>query len=100
MLKKSSLAEKDKAKWMNIIVPGFISSDYSCSDSEEDTLVTQTLEWRSSKVTDFFYQLDQHADGAKSAQARKQTKSRVLSDTPSVCTKPSGKSPSWAITEP
>ena len=69
----------------------------SCSDSEEDILVTQTLE---SKVTDFFYQLDQHANDTKSTQAKKQTKARFLSDRTSVCAKTAGKLLAWAFTTP
>ena len=85
---------------MSVLVPEFVSSDYSCSDSEDDheqLLVTQPLEWRAQKVTDFFYQLDQYAKDSKSAQARKQTKTRVLSDTSSMRSKPSGKFPSWGM---
>ena len=57
---------------------GFVSSDHSYSDSEDDALVTQPLEWRSTKVAEFFYQLDAYADEGKSAQGKKQTKERVL----------------------
>ena len=69
---------KDKAKWMGVH-PGFILSDHSASgtDCEDDTLVTQLLEWRSKKVTEFFYQLDVYAEDGKSAQAKKQSASRL-----------------------
>ena len=69
-LKKSDMSD-DKTKRMSILVTKFVSSDYSCSDSEDDhdhLLVTQPLEWRAHKVTDFFYQLDQYAKDSKSAQ--------------------------------
>lgn len=45
MLEKSGMSDKDKSKWMTVLVPGFVSSDHSCSDSEDDALVTQPLEW-------------------------------------------------------
>ena len=91
------MSAKEKSKWMTVLVPGFMSSDYSCSDSEDDSLGTRPLPWRSQKVTDFFYALDAHAEGAKSAQAKKQTKERVLSDLPSSRECPSGKFPQWAV---
>ena len=39
---------------MTVLVPGFVSSDHSCSDSEDDALVTQPLEWRSEKFHNSF----------------------------------------------
>ena len=87
------MSVKEKSKWMSVLVPGFMSSDYSCSDSEDDALETRPLPWRSQKVTDFFYNLDVHAEDVKSAQAKKQTKERVLSDAPSSRQRPSGKFP-------
>ena len=99
VLQRSRMSDKDKAKWMGVLHPGFISSDHSASgtDSEDDTLVTQLLEWRSKKVTEFFYQLDVYAEDGKSAQAKKQTKDRVLADCPSLRSPPQGKFPSWAL---
>lgn len=51
VLQKSRMPDKEKSKWMTVLHPGFISSDHSASgtDSEDDTLVTQPLEWRSTK---------------------------------------------------
>ena len=94
------MSEKDKSKWMAVLHPGFISSDHSASgtDSEDDTLVTLPLEWRSKKVSEFFYQLDVHVEDSKSAQAKKQTKERVLADCSSSRSPPEGKFPSWALT--
>ena len=82
---------------MAVLHPGFVSSDHSVSgtDSEDDTLVTQPLEWRS-KVTEFFYQLDAYVEEGKSAQARKQTKERVLADCRLPRTPPEGKFP-WLL---
>ena len=59
--------------------------------------MTQPLEWRSNKVAEFFYQLDAYADEGKSAQAKKQTKERVLADRSSSRAPPKGKFPSWAL---
>ena len=76
VLQKSRMPDKEKSKWMTVLHPGFISSDHSASgtDSEDDTLVTQPLEWRSKRVTEFFYQLDVYVEEGKSAQAKKQMK--------------------------
>jgi hypothetical protein len=95
------MSDKDKSKWMAVLNPGFISSDHSMSgtDSEDDALVTQPFEWRSKKVTEFFYQLDVHVEEGKSAQAKKQTKERVLADCPSSRSPPDGKYPSWALAD-
>ena len=81
---------------MTVMTPEFMSSDHSCSESE-DTLETKPLEWRSRKVTQFFYNLDEHSEKGKSAQSKKQTKPRVLSDCPSTRHSPAGKIPSWAV---
>lgn len=74
------MSDKDKSKWMAVLHPGFILSDNSASgtDSEDDTLVIQALEWRSKKVMEFFYQLDVYVEEGKSAQAKKQTKECLL----------------------
>ena len=81
---------------MTVFHPGFISTDHSASgtDSEDDTLVTKPLEWRSKKATEFFYELDVNVEEGKSAQAKKQTKERVLANRPSCCPPPEGKFPS------
>ena len=93
------MSDMEKSKWMAVLHPGFVSSDHSASgtDSEDDTLVTQPLEWRSKKVTEFFYQLDAYVEEGKSAQAKKQTKERMFVDCPSSRTPPKGKFPSWAL---
>ena len=80
VLQKSCISDKEKSIWMAALHPGFVSSDLSVSgtDSEDDTLVTQPLEWRSDKVTEFFYQLDAYVEESKSAHARKQTKECLL----------------------
>lgn len=80
MLEKSGMSDRDKSKWMTVLVPGFVSSDHSCSDSEDEALVTQPLEWRSTKVEEFFYQL---AEEGKSAQVKKNRRKRGFS--PIIC---------------
>ena len=49
--------------------------DSAGSDSENDALVTQPLEWRSTKVAEFFYQLDAYADEGKWVRSKQK---RVL----------------------
>ena len=93
------MSDKDKSKWMVVLNPGFISSDHSGTDSEDDARVTQPLEWRSKKVTEFFYQLDMHLEEGKSAQAKKQTRERVLANHPSSRSPPGGNFPSWALAD-
>lgn len=83
-----------------VIIPELMSSESSCSDSDDDTLVKRQLSWRSQKVTDFFLKLDSHNKETKSTQAKRQMKARVLSDVVSSRDIPSNvKLPSWAVSE-
>ncbi len=95
-LSKSSLSEKDK-KWLTIIIPDFMSSEDSCSDSGNH-LVKRELPWRSSKVSNFFTELDTFTDDSKSCMAKRQTWQRILDGEVSSRGVPSGKFPSWALT--
>ena len=97
MLEKSRLSEENKRSWRLVLIPEFMSSESSCSDTDdEDTLVKRQLTWRAQKVTDFFYKLDGHSNGNKSTQAKRQTKARILSEEESTREIPSGV-PSWAV---
>lgn len=94
------MSAKDKTKWMKVLVPDFMSSEYSTEDSaDEDILVTRQLMWRSQKVQKFFHELDSHCEEMKSKQAKKQTKNRALSDTASTRPPPTGNFPNWARTQ-
>ena len=93
ILNKSKLRDKDKSRWMKVMTPDFMLSDYSESDG--DNLLTRPLHWRATRVSDFLSQLDRAADERKSSQARKQTKSRHVSYESSTRNAPSG--PAWAI---
>lgn len=101
VVKRSDLPEKDKIKWMSIINVDFMSSEESmqCSgddQSEEVPLLTKILPWRAQKVTKFFKVLDGFNEKEKSAQSKKQTKKRIISDIESERSIPI-KSPSWAL---
>ena len=79
-----------KEKWEKILFPSFMYSD-------RDNIVTKPLSWRSQLVDDFFQRLDQASQEAKSPQARRQTKLRVMGE-PSSRHRPVDDSlPSWAF---
>ncbi len=63
---------------------------------DEDELYVKPLVWRVPNVTNFFIDLDSKFMKNKSAQARRQTKQRVLSEVPSNRSAPS-QFPAWAI---
>ena len=96
-LTKSSLPEKDKRKWKSVLIKEFMSSEESESDDESSPLVKRTIPWRSSKVSNFFTELDKHSDSYKSTQSRRQTRARALSDVASARPLPAGKFPDWAL---
>ena len=61
-------------------------------------LVKRELPWRSSKVSNFFAELDGFIDDSKSDMAKRQTRQRILGGEVSSRAIPSGKFPSWALT--
>ena len=78
--------------------PGFMSSEYSCTDSDdENKLVTRRLEWRSAKLSKFFQALDEHYEDSKSPMAKRQTKARCVSSTLSTRGVPADCNLKWAI---
>ena len=81
------------------MIPEFMSSESSCSDTDDDVLIKRQLPWRSEKVTDFFYKLDSHSTDNKSTRAKRQMKSRVLSGEPSTREIPDIRLPSWAVNQ-
>ena len=94
MLQKCSLPEQQKEKWRKIVVADMMSSEESDA-AADDTIIVKPLPWRSSKVTDFFQNLDALGSEAKTSQAKRQRRQRVLSTSASQRSKPS--LPSWAI---
>ena len=98
MLEKSRLSDEDKRSWRMVIIPELMSSESSCTDSDDDTLIKRQLPWRSEKVTEFFLKLDSHSKETKSTQAKRQMKARLLSDDVSTRDIPGNiRLPSWAI---
>lgn len=69
---------EDKKLWEKVMLPSIMSSDDSGTDDGEEVLVTHPLRWRTSKVDNFFSSLDQAAKQAKSSQALRQRKKRVI----------------------
>ena len=86
MFKKRVYSQDDQQKWMKVLVPGMMSSE----ESEDEENVNY--------VKEFFADLDKQFDATKSAQAKRQTKSRM----PSVCVSwrqaPLGM-PNWALND-
>ena len=63
--------------------------------ADDDTIVVKPLPWRSSKVTDFFQNLDTLGSEGKTSQAKRQRRQRVISTSASQRSKPT--LPAWAI---
>ena len=98
-LERSTVNEHQKSKLMTVLVPEFMSSEESDdidSESEEKYLV-RPIPWRSAKVDDLFYQLDEETKRSMSKQSKRQLKERILSKELSDRPVPQGKYPSWAF---
>lgn len=95
MLQMTNLSTKDKEKWMAVMQADFMSSE-SSDDSDTDKLITKNLEWRSTKVTDFFKALDEGREELRSPMAKRQAKTRVFSSVASSRSIPAD-GPKWAI---
>ena len=84
--------------WMKVMSPDFMSSEYSCSDTDDDSkLVTQKLEWRSKKVSGFFEAIDNYYEDNKSPMAKRQSKKRFVSTSFSTRGVPANCQLQWAI---
>lgn len=80
-------------KWLRTMVNELMSSEES---DDEDNMIIHPLPWRSKYVTAMFHQIDQYNIHYKSAQARRQMKSRVTgSDSNRSC--PQEGIPQWAL---
>ena len=95
MLKKTSLSEKEKEKWMKVLSPDMQSSEES-DEQDEGVIIVKTLPWRAEKVTKMFRQLDEKIEEGKSAQAKRQRRKRVLGVENSVRSLPL-EAPKWAV---
>lgn len=97
MFKRRVYTNEDKEKWLKVLVPDMMSSEESDEDDNGDVNLLNILPWRAGVVQDFFYDLDQDYYAGKSAQAKRQTKRRLLSDTVSSRPPPAADQfPSWA----
>ncbi len=92
MFLKRSYGEVDRKKWASVLNVDCVSSEES---GEDDELYVKPLLWRSSLVEKFFVDLDDQFQQTKFSQAKRQTKTRILSEVPSKRPAPSDL-PSWA----
>ena len=74
-----------------------MSSEESEIDEEDEVLTIHPLPWRSAKVDALFHKLDETTFKAKSPQARRQMKKRVLGTESSRSYPSSAGVPSWAV---
>ena len=94
VFKKLSLPAKDKAKWERVLESNMMSSEDSCSES--DDVMIKKIPWRSQVVTNFMMKLDQKSSELKSPLGKRLRKERQLSESPSQRDIPLG-IPKWAI---
>ena len=95
MLQRCNLPEQQKEKWRKIVVAEMMSSEESDAADDDDTIIVKPLPWRSSKVADFFQNLDALGSDGKTSQAKRQRRQRVLSTCASQRPKPA--LPAWAV---
>ena len=94
---KAKLSDREREKWEKIFCIEMMSSEEI--EDENDTIILKPLPWRSKRVTNFFSNVDRHTTAKKSAQAKRQTKSRVLGS-PSTRQPPTNSNiPSWALVD-
>ena len=79
---------------MRVLVPAMMSSE----ESADEENVNYVKSWRASIVKEFFSDLDKQFEGTKSAQAMRQTKSRIASFSVSYRQAPQG-IPTWALND-
>ena len=90
-MKNSKLTEDQRSKWLSVTNKEFMSSE----ESENDFITVHPLPWRSDYVSSMFSKIDSYILNQKSAQAKRQMKSRK-NGSPSIRSPPSG-APEWAL---
>ena len=83
MLKMSFTSESSKSQWEKILTVEFMSSDESGMEDDVDHLMVKPIHWRSTCVKNMLNYLDDKIWANKSQSARRQTRKRVVSTTPS-----------------
>ena len=86
----------EKEAWKKIMVVDFMSSDESCTEEDQEVLMSKPLPWLSEKVAHFKQALDETARRHKSPLARRQMKPR-RKGLPSTRSKPCGDFPAWVF---
>ena len=94
-MKRSSLPKRQKEKWSKVMIADMMSSEES--DEGDETIVVKPLQWRSSRVTEFFKNIDVLGTERKNSQALRQRKPRVISSVASQCPKPAATLPCWVF---
>ena len=73
---KLNMEDKEREKWLKGFTADFISSEES--DMDDEMIVVKPLPWRSERLTNMFYRLDDKLDSSKTSQARQQKRKRVV----------------------
>ena len=94
-LKRSTLPERQKAKWSKVVIADMMLSEES-DGVDDDSIIVKPLPWRSAKVSKFFKNLDIIGAEGKTCQAMRQRCQRVISSAPSNRPKPTVSLPDWA----
>ena len=68
--------DEEKQSWKTIMTVDFMSSDESCTEEDQDVLLTKPLLWQSERVAYFKETLDEAALKQKSPLAGRQMKPR------------------------
>ena len=91
-MKNSKLTEDQRSKWLSVTKKEFMSSEES---GDDDFITIHPLPWRSDYVSTMFTKIDAYILNRKSAQAKRQMKSRK-SGSPSTRSPPNSV-PEWAL---
>ena len=86
----------EKEAWKKVVTMDFMSSDESCTEEDQDVLVSKPLPWQSERVAHFKQTLDEAALQQKSPLAKRQMKPR-RKGMPSSRPQPCGDFPDWAF---
>ena len=95
ILKKSTLPECQKEKWSKGVIADMMSSEESDGD-DDNSIIVKPLPWRSSKISEFFKNLDIIGAEGKTCQAIRQRCQRFISSAPSHHPKPTASQAGWA----
>ncbi len=78
MLAKGSFKDGEKEQWQAVMTMDMMSSDESGEEDGEEILIVHPIPWLSHTVTQFKLSLDQQIANAKTPQAKRQMKKRLI----------------------